>query len=262
MAKSCKGTATASGTQSIGRAVGLLKTLASRGTMGWRLVDVAAYCGLDKGTAHRVLACLIEERLVRQRASDRHYLPGPLLFELGFALQAHARFCEACNAPLLRLAKRPGDVAFLYLRSGGDFVCTSRVGSSSESFSMEAGARRPLVLAAGGMAILAALPRAEANRIVAENLKRLPQYTAQRKQILTSMLRYSRAKGYGVNLNAVAKANAFAVAIRDAEGAPFASISIAGPAAHYDDPDQERQVIALLREEADRVRLAAAGVLG
>ena len=60
----------------------LLREVASRGSSGWRLTDLAAHCGLDKATAYRMLRCLEEERLVKRRASDRHYLPGPLLFEL------------------------------------------------------------------------------------------------------------------------------------------------------------------------------------
>jgi DNA-binding IclR family transcriptional regulator len=59
------------GTQSIERAVALLKELSARGTFGWRLSDLAAHCNLDKGTAHRILNCLQRERLVQQRGPGR-----------------------------------------------------------------------------------------------------------------------------------------------------------------------------------------------
>jgi len=42
-----------SGTQSLERGALLLKELAARGTLGWRLSDLAKRCELDKGTAHR-----------------------------------------------------------------------------------------------------------------------------------------------------------------------------------------------------------------
>ena len=77
---------TPAGTQSLGRSIRLMRVLATRGEIGWRLSDLAAACGLDKGTAHRILASLVQERLVRQRPGDRRYLPGPLLFELSLAL--------------------------------------------------------------------------------------------------------------------------------------------------------------------------------
>src|ERR1700694_3067020 len=119
------------GTQSVERAVLLLKELSARGTFGWRLSDLAAQCSLDKGTAHRILSCLQRERLVQQRESDRHYLPGPLLFELSLTLPPLPEFQAACQAPLGRVARRTGGVAFLYLRSGSDFVCAARVGATS-----------------------------------------------------------------------------------------------------------------------------------
>src|ERR1700730_7384780 len=101
------------GTQSVERAVLLLKELSARGTFGWRLSDPGAHCNLEQGTAHRVLYCLQRERLVQQRESDRHYLPGPLLFELSLTLPPLAEFQAACQAPLARVAHRTGGVAFL-----------------------------------------------------------------------------------------------------------------------------------------------------
>src|SRR5688500_12829590 len=101
------------GTQSSERAVVLLKELSARGTFGWRLSDLAAHCNLDKGTARRILSCLQHERLVQRRESDRHYLPGPLLFELSLTLAPLAEFQAACQPPLARVARRTPAVASL-----------------------------------------------------------------------------------------------------------------------------------------------------
>src|SRR5688572_17203912 len=117
------------GTQSIERTVAILRELAARGAFGWRLSDLASTCELDRGTTHRILACLVRERLVRQRNTDRRYVPGPLLFELGLSLPALSEFQSACSPALTRLAKRLGSVALLYLRSGSEFVCAGRYGT-------------------------------------------------------------------------------------------------------------------------------------
>src|SRR5438128_1564282 len=74
-----------SGTQSIERAALLLRELALRGTAGWSLRDLALHCELDRATVHRMLKCMIDERLVHQRA-DRKYMLGPMVFELGASL--------------------------------------------------------------------------------------------------------------------------------------------------------------------------------
>ena len=240
-----------SGTQSVARAVLLIRSLAARGKTGWRLVDLAEHCHLDKGTAHRILSYLVQERFVRQRTADRHYLPGPMLFELGFALQSRAEFVSACNEPLQRLARRAGDIAFLYLRSGDEFVCAKRVGVTSTSYAIESGTRRPLILSAGGMAIITALPAKEAKRIVAQNLQQLPRYDVTGKRNLMKMLKLSYARGYGVNLNVVSNVSAFAVPIRDSVQSPFASISVAGRLDQYGSVQRAREVVSLLRQEAE-----------
>lgn len=244
------------GTQSIERAVVLLKELSSRGSFGWRLSDLAAHCNLDKGTAHRILNCLQQERLVQRRESDKHYLPGPLLFELSLTLPPLAEFQAACQAPLARVARRTRGVAFMYLRSGTDFVCAARVGATSlKGLTIHVGTRRPLVTSSGGVAILVALPQEEFRRIVAENMKRVAGFGELRIKSIEKMIRRSREQGYGINLGDIVPGiNSFALAIRDAKNAPFASLVVSG--ATEDLPAKEiPKVLAALEEE--KLQIAA-----
>jgi DNA-binding IclR family transcriptional regulator len=242
------------GTQSIERAVALLKELSSRGSFGWRLSDLAAHCNLDKGTAHRILNCLQRERLVQRRESDKHYLPGPLLFELSLTLLPLAEFQAACQAPLARVARRTRGVAFLYLRSGADFVCAARVGATSlKGLSIHVGTRRPLVTSSGGVAILVALPQDESRRIIAENMKRVARFGELRINSIERMVRRSREHGYGINLGDVVPGiNSFAIAIQDGKAGPFASITVSGAAADF--PTKEiPKVLAALEEEKSQI---------
>src|SRR5690348_8555067 len=137
------------GTQSLERGARLLRELAARGTLGWRVSDLARRCDLDKGTAHRILACFVRERLVRQRA-DRRYVPGPLHFELALALPAHGE-CRAASArPLAAAAAALDAYAFLCLRSGADFVCAANAGkATAKALEHDVGLRRPLLVSAG-----------------------------------------------------------------------------------------------------------------
>ena len=220
------------GTQTVGRAMSLLREVAGRGSFGWRLTDLAAHCGLDKATAYRMLKCLEEERLVKRRASDRHYLPGPLLFELGLSLAPLAAFQATAQAPLARLARRSGGVAFLYLRSSNDFVCAGRAGRTQiKGLSIQIGTRRPLVTTAGGMAIVVALPPEESRAVVAENMKRLARFGELRARSIDRMLRRSQSQGFGVNLGDVVPGiNAFGVAMKDAKGNAVAALGLSGSA--------------------------------
>jgi DNA-binding IclR family transcriptional regulator len=221
-----------SGTQTLERGARLLRELAARGTVGWRLSDLARRCELDKGTAHRLLACFVRERLVRRRRGDRRYVPGPLLFELSLALPAYAAFQAAAARQLAATADLLDAYAFLCLRSGSDFVCAANTGgASAKALEHDVGLRRPLVVSAGGMAILVALPADEAAQVVAENLRRVKAAGEVRVKAIERMLRRSQAHGCGVHLSDIVPGvNTFAVAIRDAAGMPFASLSVAGRA--------------------------------
>ncbi|HUY01758.1 MAG TPA: helix-turn-helix domain-containing protein, partial [Rhodocyclaceae bacterium] len=54
------------GTQSIERAAQVLRIIASRNSVGLRLVDISKQAKLARPTAHRILKCLMVEGLVRQ----------------------------------------------------------------------------------------------------------------------------------------------------------------------------------------------------
>jgi len=249
-----------SGTQSLERGAQLLRELAARGTVGWRLSELARRCGLDKGTAHRMIGCFVRERLARQRA-DRRYVPGPLLYELSLALPAYAAFQSDATAHLEEAARKLRAHAFLCLRSGADFVCAANAGVSSvKGLAHEVGLRRPLAVSAGGAAILVALPGDEAAGLVADNLRRIEAAGEVRLRAVDRMLRRSRAHGFGIHLgDIVPRVNTYGVAIRLA-GAPFASVSLAARAEDLP-PSRLPQVLGALEEGARRIAADAARLL-
>jgi DNA-binding IclR family transcriptional regulator len=250
------------GTQSIERAVRLMRALATRGHFGWRLVDLCAHCDLDKGTTHRVLATLVRERLVQQRARDRRYLPGPLLFELGLSVPVASAWQTACSASLARIAKRFGAVAMLYLRSGDEFVCAARaVHTPLKALTIEVGTRRPLIVSAGGVAMLVALPPREARQIIARNMKEVERFGSQRVASIRRVLRNSRARGFGVSQGEIVpRISAFGVSIVDLHGDPYASISVVATTERLS-AYKMTEVVAALRAEAQSMTRMAGGML-
>ena len=204
------------GTQSIERALRILRELAARGEFGWRLSDLAARCEVDKGTVHRVLACLVRERFVQQRAVDKHYFPGPMLYELSLSLPGYAAFQHACERRLEKFAVQTEAIAWLILRSGNEYVCAVRKGTLElRGLMVHVGTRRPLFTSVGGVAILQTLPSLEAQNILDDNVQ---QEVAQRGDgrlgALRTMRERSQRHGFGVNLGDVAPAvHAFAVPV-------------------------------------------------
>jgi len=250
------------GTQSIARAMALVRAVSTRPLLGWRLTDLAAHCDLDKGTAHRMLAGLAAERLVQQRGADRHYVPGPALFELGLAQPHWSAFQSACAASLARLARRTGAVFFLYLLSGDEFVCAVRAGTTVlKGLSIEVGTRRPLAVSAIGAAMLIALPKEARASAMRANLKQTASFGAARLNGVKKMLARSERHGYGINLADVTPGiNAFGVPLFDARGRVFAAIGLAAEAQAFPF-SRAGEVEEMLLGEARRIEREQAAII-
>lgn len=247
------------GTQSLGRSIRLMRVLATRGEIGWRLSDLAAACGLDKGTAHRILASLVQERLVRQRPGDRRYLPGPLLFELSLSLPGQHEFQVAAEAQLRAWSKRINGTALLLLRSGVDYVCSVRTGPVLPGLMVDQGTRRPLFTSVGGVAILQSLPADEAQEVLRNNIaQEVAKRGDARLGVLQNMRERSARHGFGINLgDVVVGVHAFAVPLRGPDGMAFAALCLMGTAERFSE-SQIEQVRAELTRVAGALEADAA----
>lgn len=162
------GAAPRHGTQSLERAVVLLRAIASHGRRGMRIADVVAVAGLPQSTCSRMLQCLLREGLAWQDPHTRKFFVGPLVHELALVARPPERLDEACRPALEQLAETTGDTVYLSERSGFEALCTARVLGDYpiKALSLDVGVRRPLGVGAGGLAMLAAMPVDEAEAIV------------------------------------------------------------------------------------------------
>lgn len=225
------------GTQSIERAVLVLRELATRGATGWSLRDLAEQCALDHGTVHRILQCLVRERMVQQRESDRRYVVGPLNFELGASVPRYGEFAETARTTVRRIAQAiPKVVVLAYLRSNDECVCIARAGSSSytrEGTGIRVGQRAALLSLAGGIAILSALPAGEAQAIAARNRQRLAHLGQAHLARVDALLRRGEKAGYVVSAGVVwQEVNSLAVPFRK-DARPLGSLAISGADTDY-----------------------------
>lgn len=225
-----------SGTQAVERAIVILREIANRGHLGWQLTDLAQRCGLSKSTTHRLLTCLARERMVRQRPGERLYLPGPMLFELGLAaLPERGEMQFTARNRLAALARQTSSIAFLFFRSADDLVCAVRVGTprmEAKALAILPGTRKPLIVAAGGVAILMALPPVEARLTIERNFKDVANDYSEREIAgMRRMVERSFATGLAMGAGDVLPGvNTFGIPLHDSNGSAFASIALAGPA--------------------------------
>ncbi len=245
------------GTRTLSRGIQLLRVVASRPDLGWRLSDLAKAMNLDKATVHRMLMCLVNEGLVEQRVSDKHFMPGPMLFELGMALPTRHQFHRFAERVLEDFAKQHVGTILFLLRSDTDFVCSLLVNLTGHPSStmLYPGARRPMITSAGGAAILLALPSVEKERVLRDNLVReRARYADTRLGAIQKMLDISCTHGFGVNLGfLVSGSHAFALSVLDRHGEVYGSVCLIGHAHDYPCESIE-QTHALLRPLAQTLQ--------
>lgn len=250
-------------TQTLERAIGLIRILAAGGTEGCRLVDLQQASGLTKPTAHRILDTLKQQGMVEQLQQSRRYRLGQELAVLGWSANRTVYdLKELASEDLGAIAAKTGDTGFLAIRSGTEAVCIDRQAGSYpvKAFTVEVGTRRPLGVGATGVALLAALSEDESELVldaVKESLLRFPN--AKRRQIREAVA-LARSTGYalsdGLMLNGV---RGVAVVIRDSAGQPIAGL---GTAAITDRMPTSRipEIVRILRTHANHVEQRIAAV--
>lgn len=250
-------------TQTLERAIGLIRILAAGGTEGCRLVDLQQTSGLTKPTVHRILDTLKQQGMVEQLEDSRRYRLGQELAVLGWSANRTVYdLKELAAEDLAAVAAKTGDTGFLSIRSGTEAVCIDRQAGSYpvKAFTVEVGTRRPLGVGATGVALLAALAPDEAEVVldaVKGNLARFPN--AGLRQIRAAVERARRA-GYALSEGLMLKGvSGVAVVIRDGAGRPIAGI---GTAAITDrmSPARIPEIVRILRIHANHVeqRIATA----
>lgn len=224
------GRVSASGAQTVTRAIQALKLIAAQPVEGARLVDVAYLLGLERPTAHRLLQALTAEGMLVQHKASRRYSLGAVVFELGLSAAHRFNLNSVCLPVLTSLSKWLGDTSFLFVRSGDDTVCIARVpGSYSiQTPVVPAGSRQPLGVNAGGLALLAAMPDVEVNRILENITLRLQAYANLDVELVRDHVANARKKGFALIANhAVPGIAAVGLPILDRAGQPIAALTVA-----------------------------------
>lgn len=214
-------------TQSLDRAIDLLRVLSAAGADGRRLVDLQRETGLSKPTVHRLLDTLRQHGWVEQVEETRCYRLGPELGVLGWTAARRLQdLRELAEEDMLAVAERTGDTSFLIVRSGHESVCIDRQSGSYpvKAFTVDVGTRRPLGVGAGGIAILAAMEANECDAIL-QGLKPRPGVAAE--QVLKAVA-LARDEGHAFSDGLVlAGVRGLAVPLIDVRGKPVGALSYA-----------------------------------
>jgi DNA-binding IclR family transcriptional regulator len=247
-------TAEVTGTQSIGRAVGLLRQLAATRSRGASLGELVEASGLAKPTCRRILLALIEAGLAEQDPTTRRYFLGPEAYILGTIAADRFGLHRLAQESVIRLARETGDAAFLQVRRDFAVVCLQREDGDYpiRSHVLAAGDRHPLGAGAGGITLMAAMPDAEIETALTANASLLAhRYPMLPRAVVLDLVAEARHLGYGINRGLLFPGSwGMGVVVRDARGRPDACLSLAAIESRMQ-PDRQPALYRLLREEAE-----------
>lgn len=247
------------GTQSIERAVALLLTVGRSAPEGARLSDLVRLCGLPKPTVRRVLLALVRTGLLDQDEVTRRYHVGPEAYVLGTLAGTRFGIHALAMDGLARLARTSGDCAFLSVPRGAFSVCLHREEGTwpIRTHVLQAGDRHPLGIGAGGLALLAALPDAEVERMLAANAPALAaHYPGYGVEVLRAQVVDARARGYALNPGLyVAGSWGIAVPVLGPDGRPLGALSLAAIESRLS-PERQAELVPLLKREAQALEAA------
>jgi IclR family transcriptional regulator, acetate operon repressor len=237
------------GVQSVHRALDALEALAAAGGTA-SLGDLAAACGLPAPTVHRLAGTLADRGYLR-RLPDRRYSLGSRLVPLG--AEAHALLGGRALPVLRGLAELTGESANLAVLAQGcaEYVAQAPGRHTMRTFT-EVGNRVALHCTGVGKALLAAVPPAQASRLIgAAPLAALTAGTITDPAALHAEIALTRTRGYALDEGEM-ETGVRCVAVGLPGTAPMA-ISVSGPAARMTD-DLITAAVSALRTAADQLQ--------
>lgn len=217
------------GTQSIQRALLVLRTLADAGEL--TITQIAARCDLNAGTAARIARALTAGGLVRRNPVTDGYHLGAGAVVLGAAARRTLGLDQV--RPFLdELGATTGESVNLATRDGAESVVMLRVQSQLPlRFEQRVGARFPLYSTASGKAMLAFDPdRDDYLASLPESLPPVAPGTLATLSQLRQQLDETAERGWAIDIEEnVEGVRCVGAPVRDAQGRAHAAVVVQAP---------------------------------
>lgn len=242
----------------VGRIFRLLRFLADSGSAGARIPAICGHLGIPRVSAHRLLRTLIALGYVEQ-ARDLSYHLGLEACSLGSAAARHF-IPSAIAAAMKRISEATEESVFLMRRAGHEGVC---IASHDGTFPvrpllMRVGARRHLGVGGSAVAVLSALPDAEAERIIEDNASEYTRYNITAKDV-RGFVADTRRNGYAYSHGVVvSEIRTVSVPLPlSADSSTMMAMSVVTLASRMIEP-RRALFVKLLHQEAELLRTPAA----
>jgi len=185
------------GTQSVQRALALLRAVAEHNRQGARLSPLARKLGLHVATARRLLQVLAEEGVVTYDPVTKLYHLGLELFRLGNKAQQYG-ISNRFRPALENIALETQDTVFLLIRLGNDALCVDMIQGEYpiRTILVNVGSRRPLGIGAGSLALIAFSDDEDFEKVIKINAPRYSQFQGRSEKEIRAMAAKAHKDGY------------------------------------------------------------------
>jgi len=217
-------------TPSLDRALAVLQCLGGH-PQGLTLSEIAADLKLSVNFVYRVTQSLVSHGYL-VRDAEKRFSIGSAMLKLCQPVIDDVPLTEAALPAMRWLSDQTGEAAHLGILSGFEGIVLERViGRAMIKFYVERGTRFPLHTSGPGKVMLAFMPEAEREAIIAGmKFERFQPWTISNRRDFIECLAQARNNGFATDVGEHLEGHhCLAAPIFDAEGNAMASLWITGP---------------------------------
>ena len=217
--------------QSVDRAARILHELGS-GSPSLGVTELGARLALAKPTVHGLLRTLERQRLVSQDVATGRYSLGPGVLQLGNAYLAGSELRTRSMLRAGALARQVDEAVWVAVLTDDVVMVVHHEFRPDDAVQiLEVGATIPWHASAHGAAVVAYLPEAETEELLAQPLRSLTGRTRTDPAAVRIALEAVRAKGVAIeNQEANVGDAAVAAPVFDHSGRAVGALGVVGPA--------------------------------
>ena len=218
--------------QVLDRAINILEFIGRQSSGEAALPELSAAMKLHKTTTHRIAHVLESRGLLRRGLDSNRYRLGLHLYDLGCQALDHVNIRDEARPLMTRVAYEVGETVHLALLDRAEVLYIERIEAQrSLTMGSKLGARNPVYCTALGKAILAHVPEAEVDRILAgSRMEARTGNTITNVLALKRELERIRDRGYAIDDEEIEEGiRCIGAPILNVSDRAVAAISISGP---------------------------------
>jgi len=223
------------------------------------LAELAAGAGMSTSSAQRCTHTLVHLGYLRRDARMKRWVLTARTLSFSHAYLSGHALLEQATTHLIDLNQASGESVSFSEPDGTDMVYIARFPSLKRFYiHMPVGRRLPIYCTAAGRAYLAALPPAEAQRLLRRcELRALTPHTLTDARQIWRRIQAARAAGYAWSDQECYRGDlTVAAAVLGQDGAPLAAVNVSAPTSRWTLADVRAKLAPLLLQTA---RAASSG---